>query len=276
MITPPFWLLAELTYKCPLHCVFCSNPVDYAGTGAELDTRAWKHVLEQARVMGAVQLGFSGGEPLNRDDLVELVAHARDLGFYTNLITSGVGLTPAKAHALKQAGLDHVQLSFQDSTREMNDFLSHTRTFDLKMRVAALIKEQGWPMVMNVVLHRQNLPHVARIIELAYELGAEYLELANTQYYGWAWLNRDHLIPSREELIRAETVVNEYRARYGNRCRILYVVPDYFEDKPKACMNGWGKVFLTVAPDGVAMPCHAARQLPGMVLPNVRQMSLQE
>lgn len=275
-VTPPFWLLAELTYQCPLHCVFCSNPVDYKHTGAELSTQEWKRVFEQARALGAVQLGFSGGEPLQRDDLEELVAHAHKLGFYTNLITSGIGMTEQRAKALKQAGLDHVQLSFQDSTREMNDFLSHTRTFDLKKRVAAIIKAQGWPMVMNVVMHRQNLPHIGRIIELAYELEAEYLELANTQYYGWAWLNRDQLIPSREQLQQAEAVVNEYRAKFGNRCRILYVVPDYFEEVPKACMNGWGNIFLTVAPDGLAMPCHAARQLPGLNLPSVKTHSVKD
>jgi PqqA peptide cyclase len=169
-----------------------------------------------------------------------------------------------------------VQLSFQDSTREMNDFLSHTKTFDLKKRVAGLIKSEGWPMVMNVVLHRQNLPHVGRIIELAYELEAEYLELANTQYYGWAWLNRNHLIPTHAELVQAEAVVNEYRQKYGDKCRIFFVVPDYFEDRPKACMNGWGKVFLSIAPDGTAMPCHAARQLPGLQLPSVHTHSIRD
>ncbi|MGH8786713.1 MAG: pyrroloquinoline quinone biosynthesis protein PqqE [Cupriavidus necator] len=275
-VQPPFWLLAELTYRCPLHCVFCSNPVNYTDTAAELDTASWKRVFEEARAMGAVQLGFSGGEPLQRDDLEELVAHAHGLGFYTNLITSGIGLTPERARRLKAAGLDHVQLSFQDSTRELNDFLSHTRTFDVKKRAATLIKENGWPMVMNVVLHRHNLPHVGRIIELADELGAEYLELANTQYYGWAWLNRDHLLPTAERLREAESVVNRYREQLQGRCKILFVVPDYFEDRPKACMNGWGSVFLAVAPDGLAMPCHAARQLPGLAWPSVREQSLHD
>jgi pyrroloquinoline quinone biosynthesis protein E len=266
---PPLWLLAELTYRCPLHCVFCSNPVAYKGTGPELDTATWKRVFEEARAMGAVQLGLSGGEPLLRDDLEELVAHAHRLGFYSNLITSGVGLTEQRAAALRAAGLDHVQLSFQDSTREMNDFLSHTRTFDLKLKVASIIKAQGWPMVMNVVLHCHNLPHVGRIIDMANELGAEYLELANTQYYGWGWLNRDHLLPTHAQLLEAERVVNEKRAQLDGRCKVIFVVPDYFEERPKACMNGWGSIFLAVAPDGVAMPCHAARELPGMMLPSV-------
>jgi len=273
---PPFWVLAELTYQCPLHCVFCSNPVNMTSRVSELSTAQWKDALTEARAMGAVQLGFSGGEPLVRDDLEVLVAHAHELGFYTNLITSGVGLTEARAKALKSAGLDHIQLSFQDSTQELNDFLSHTRTFDLKQRVAKLIKEQGWPMVMNVVLHRHNLDHIDKIIDMALALDAQYLELANTQYYGWAFKNRLALLPSHEQLVKAEAVVNDYRARIGSRCQLIFVVPDYFEERPKACMNGWGKVFLAIAPDGVAMPCHAARELPGLDLPNVTQISLRE
>lgn len=267
---PPLWLLAELTYKCPLHCVFCYNPTDYLRYDRELTTAEWVDVLCQARAMGAAQLGFSGGEPLVRDDLEELVAEAHRLGFYTNLITSGVGLNDTRARRLKEAGLDHIQLSFQDSTRELNDFLSHTRTFELKKKVAALIKAYDWPMVMNCVLHRHNLPHLDKIIDMALDLGAEYLELANTQYYGWALQNRQHLLPTREQLREAEAVVNHYRERIGNRCRLLFVVPDYFEERPKACMNGWGKVFLSIAPDGTAMPCHNAGSLPGLELPNVR------
>ena len=271
---PPLWLLAELTYQCPLHCVFCYNPTQHARIKDELTTAQWVDVMRQARKLGAAQLGFSGGEPLVRDDLEELVQEAHALGYYTNLITSGVGLTEARAQRLKDAGLDHVQLSFQDSTRELNDFLSHTKTFELKQKVARLIKAHDWPMVMNCVLHRHNLPHVGQIIEMALALDAEYLELANTQYYGWAWVNRDHLMPTHEQLIEAEAVVNRYRETIGKRCKLLFVVPDYFEERPKACMNGWGSVFLSVAPDGVAMPCHNARDLPGLKLPNVRDMPL--
>ena len=271
---PPLWLLAELTYRCPLHCVFCYNPTQYARIKEELTTAQWVDVMRQARALGAAQIGFSGGEPLLRDDLEELVQEARHLGFYTNLITSGIGLTDARARRLKDAGLDHVQLSFQDSTRELNDFLSHTKTFDLKKRVAQLIKQYDWPMVMNCVLHRHNLPHVDKIIDMALALDAEYLELANTQYYGWAWTNRDQLMPTQEQLREAEAVVNRYRAEIGNRCRILFVVPDYFEDRPKACMNGWGAVFLAIAPDGTAQPCHNALNLPGLDLPNVQGQAL--
>ncbi|WP_042300838.1 pyrroloquinoline quinone biosynthesis protein PqqE [Paraburkholderia kururiensis] len=273
-VPPPLWLLAELTYRCPLHCVFCSNPVNYAAHSHELDTAQWLDVLREARALGAAQLGFSGGEPLLRDDLEVLVAEARKLGFYTNLITSGIGLTEKRIGDLKAAGLDHIQLSFQDSTQELNDFLSSTRTFELKRRVASLIKAHGFPMVLNCVLHRYNLPHVDRIIEMALAMGAEYLELANTQYYGWAKANQAQLMPTREQLEDAEAVVQRYRETHGDLCKIFFVVPDYFERRPKRCMNGWGAVFLGVAPDGTALPCHAARDLPGLVFPKVTEQPL--
>jgi PqqA peptide cyclase len=272
---PPLWLLLELTYRCPLHCVFCYNPTDFANVGRELDTDQWVRVLREARALGAVQLGLSGGEPLARDDLEIIAGEAHALGYYTNLITSGIGLTEARIAALKSAGVDHIQLSFQDSTREMNDFLSSTRTFELKAKVAALIKQHDYPMVLNVVLHRLNIDHVGDILAMAERMGAEYVELANTQYYGWASLNRAHLLPSRAQLQRAEQVTQEFRARLGERMRIFFVVPDYFETRPKPCMNGLGSVFLTVAPDGLALPCHAARMLPGLDLPNVRDVSVQ-
>ena len=273
---PPLWLLAELTYRCPLHCVFCYNPVDFAKTSTELSTDDWLRVLREARAAGSVQCGFSGGEPMLRDDLEVLVAEAHRLGFYTNLLTSGVGLTEARAAALKQAGLDHIQLSFQDSTKELNDFLSHTKTFDLKRRTADLIKAHGWPMVLNCVVHRLNIDYIGQIIELAVELGAEYLELANSQYYSWAELNRDALLPSREQLERAERITNEYRQKLGDKIRIFFVVPDYYETRPKKCMNGWGNVFLTVTPDGTALPCHTARMFKGIEFPNVKDMSIQD
>jgi pyrroloquinoline quinone biosynthesis protein E len=270
----PLWLLAEITYKCPLHCVFCYNPVDYTNYGQELTTEDWLRVLRQGREIGATQLGFSGGEPLVRDDLEILVAEARKLGYYSNLITSGVGLNEKRISAFKEGGLDHIQLSFQDSTKELNDFLSSTRTFDLKQKVAKLIKKHEYPMVLNCVLHRHNIDHVQQILEMAEAMEAEYVELANTQYYGWAYVNRDHLLPTREQLQRAEEVTNKFRERVGNRMRIFFVVPDYYENRPKACMNGWGAVFLTITADGLALPCHEARQLPGLNFPNVRDHDL--
>jgi pyrroloquinoline quinone biosynthesis protein E len=271
---PPLWLLLELTYRCPLHCVFCYNPTDFTRTGPELCTEDWLRVLREARALGAVQLGLSGGEPLVRDDLELIVAEAHRLGFYINLITSGVGLNETRIAALKAAGLDHIQLSFQDSSKQMNDFLSSTRTFELKSKVAALIKQYDYPMVLNVVLHRLNIDHVEEILDMADRLGAEYVELANTQYYGWAWHNRDQLMPSRAQVERAEAATKRFRERIGRPMQIYFVVPDYFERRPKPCMNGLGSIFLTVTPDGTALPCHAARMLPGLEFPNVRDTSV--
>lgn len=273
-IGPPLWLLMELTYRCPLHCVFCYNPTDFANTGPELATDDWLRVLREARALGAVQLGLSGGEPLARDDLEILVAEAHSLGYYSNLITSGIGMTEERIAALKRAGLDHIQLSFQDSSREMNDFLSSTRTFELKARVAGLIRKYEYPMVLNVVLHRLNIDHVEEILDMAERMGADYVELANTQYYGWAWLNRDRLLPTRDQLQRAQAALERFRARPGQKAKAFFVVPDYFETRPKACMSGLGSVFLAVTPDGTALPCHAARMLPGLTFPNVRDQSI--
>ncbi|EHR72535.1 coenzyme PQQ biosynthesis protein E [Burkholderiales bacterium JOSHI_001] len=275
-VGPPLWLLAELTYRCPLHCVFCYNPVDFATQDQELGTEDWLRVLREARELGSVQCGFSGGEPLLRDDLEVLVAEARRLGYYTNLLTSGVGFSEARAAALKEAGLDHVQLSFQDSTREVNDFLSHTKTFELKQRVARSIKANGWPMVMNVVIHRMNIEHIDRIIGMAADLGAEYLELANTQYYSWAQVNRAHLLPTTEQLKRAEAITDQWRLRLGEQMKLFFVAPDYHEGTPKRCVNGWGSTFLNIAPDGTALPCHTAKMLPGLSFPNVRDTSVRD
>ncbi|HEY1058264.1 MAG TPA: pyrroloquinoline quinone biosynthesis protein PqqE [Limnobacter sp.] len=279
MATPrpagPLWLLAELTYRCPLHCVFCYNPVDYTRQDTELSTEAWKDTLKQARALGAVQLGFSGGEPLLRDDLEELVAYGHSLGYYTNLITSGIGLKPARLEALKKAGLDHIQVSFQDATQAANDALSDTKTFAKKLEIVQAVKAAGWPMVLNVVLHRLNLDHIDAIIELAEKLGVEYLELANTQYYGWAYQNKAALIPTHAQLRHAEERVQVWREKLGKRMKLLFVVPDYFEKTPKPCMSGWGNVFLSISPDGTALPCQAARMLPGFEFPNVKTHSIE-
>lgn len=273
-IPHPQWLNAELTYKCPLHCVFCYNPLDYAKVNDELTTDQWLKTLREARKMGVVQLGFSGGEPLMRDDLEILVAEAHRLGFYTNLLTSGIGLTEKRIKAFKEAGLDHIQLSFQDSTKEMNDFLSSTKTFELKRKAATLIKQFDYPMVLNVVLHRLNIDHIDKILDLALQLDAEYIELANTQYYGWSFLNRDQLLPTKAQLEKAEAYTNEFRKKVGDKIRIFFVVPDYHATRPKACMSGWGKIFINIAPDGMVLPCHEARMLPGITFPNVKDMAL--
>ncbi len=272
----PRWLLAELTYRCPLQCPYCSNPVDYTRHTDELDTDDWLGVLTDARALGAVQLGFSGGEPLVRRDLAVLVRHARQLGYYSNLITSGYGMTEAKVAELKEAGLDHIQISIQSPEKLLNDQLAGTESFEHKQKVARLVKKYGYPMVLCVVIHRQNIHQMQAILEMAMELNADYLELANTQYYGWAHLNRDQLLPSRRQLKEAEAMAQSYKERLKGTMKIYYVVPDLYEDRPKACMNGWGTTFLTIAPDGVALPCHAARELPGLDFPNVRDTSIED
>ncbi|TAN47005.1 MAG: pyrroloquinoline quinone biosynthesis protein PqqE [Methylococcaceae bacterium] len=274
-MTKPRWLLAELTYRCPLQCPYCSNPLDYVAHSNELTTDEWKRVFSEARAMGAVQLGLSGGEPLIRPDLPELVQHARNLGYYSNLISSGYGLDEPKIVALKSAGLDHIQISIQSPEKTLNDFLAGTESFEHKKAVAHLIKRHGYPMVLCVVIHRQNIHQMREILDMAVELGADYLELANCQYYGWALLNRDQLLPTQAQFIEAEAIAQEYKTRMAGKMKIYYVVPDYYEDRPKACMNGWGTTFLTIAPDGQALPCHEARVLPGLNCPNVRDYSIQ-
>ncbi len=273
-VSPPLWLLAELTYACPLQCPYCSNPLDFADyLKRELSTDQWVSVLRQGRELGAVQLGFSGGEPAVRRDLEHLVEESRQLGFYSNLITSGYGLDEARIGRLKAAGLDHIQVSFQASDAEMNDFLAGTRCFDQKREIAAAVKAHGYPMVLCCVIHRHNVEHLGQIIEMARELGADYLELATAQYYGWALKNRGALLPTRTQVEQAEAVAHDYQNRFKGKMKIYYVVPDYFEGRPKACAAGWAKLFLNIAPDGTALPCHAAKQLP-LEFPNVRDQSL--
>ena len=276
-IGPPLWLLAELTYRCPLQCPYCSNPLDFAQTESELSTEEWVRVLRQGREMGAAQLGFSGGEPLVRQDLGELIAEARHLGYYSNLITSGLGLTRAKVESFAEAGLDHIQVSFQASDPELNNAVAGSRkAFEQKLAMARAVKEAGYPMVLNFVIHRHNIHQMNDIVALCDRLGADYVELATCQYYGWAFKNREGLMPSRAQLEKAEHEVNQNRARLmdeGSAMKLIFVTPDYYEERPKPCMNGWGSLFLTVAPDGTAFPCHSARLLP-IDFPNVRDKNL--
>ncbi|MCY1345272.1 Coenzyme PQQ synthesis protein E [compost metagenome] len=274
---PPLWLLAELTYRCPLQCPYCSNPLDFARQGEELTTAEWIEVFRQARELGAAQLGFSGGEPLVRQDLEELIRAARQLGYYTNLITSGIGLTEARVAAFKDAGLDHIQISFQAADEEVNNLLAGSRkAFAQKLAMARAVKAAGYPMVLNFVTHRHNIDNIARIIELCIELEADFVELATCQFYGWAELNRAGLLPTRAQLERAERITHSYRAKLAaekHPCKLIFVTPDYYEERPKACMNGWGSLFLDITPDGTALPCHSARQLP-VRFPNVKEHDL--
>ena len=271
----PLWLLAELTYRCPLQCPYCSNPVEMSKYKNELTTEDWFRVMQQARKMGATQLGFSGGEPLVRKDLEDLIKEARRLGFYTNLITSGVGMDESRIVAFKEAGLDHIQISFQASNEELNNYIGKSKSFQHKYEMARLVKKYEYPMVLNIVLHRKNVDQIKDILDMTVDLNADYVELASTQYYGWSRINIDQLLPTREQLKNAELVAREYQEKMKDKMKVIYVIPDYFEDRPKKCMNGWGNIFLTIAPDGSALPCHAAGQLPGLEFPKVTDHDLE-
>ncbi|MEQ0561764.1 pyrroloquinoline quinone biosynthesis protein PqqE [Amycolatopsis sp. NEAU-NG30] len=275
-VSPPLGLLAELTHRCPLHCPYCSNPVELTARDAELSTQDWRAVLSQARELGVLQVHLSGGEPLARPDLPELVTHASGLGCYVNLVTSGLGLTAARLDDLAARGLAHVQLSAQGATRARADLLAGAKAFDRKLAAAAVVKASGLPLTLNVVLHRQNHDQLAGIIELAEQMGADRLELANTQYYGWALRNRAALMPTREQLAAAEPVVRAAVARLRGTMEIVYVVADYYEPFPKPCMHGWGARQLTVAPDGTVLPCPAASAISTLSLSNVRDTPLAE
>ena len=258
----PFGLLAELTYGCPLHCSYCSNPIDLAAHTDELTTAEWQRVLVEARDLGVLQLHLSGGEPLLRRDLPEIVRCAGELGLYTNLITSALGLTPRRAEELLAAGLDHVQISLQADEAALSDRIAGARSFERKLVAARLVKELGWPLTLNVVLHRHNVDRVAGILDLAEQLEADRIELAHTQYYGWALRNRDGLLPSRAQLEHAQGVVRAARERLQGRMEVIYVLPDYHSRYPKPCMGGWGTRQLTVVPDGDVLPCPTAHTLP--------------
>ncbi|MDQ2931069.1 MAG: pyrroloquinoline quinone biosynthesis protein PqqE [Gemmatimonadota bacterium] len=270
----PTTLLAELTHRCPLHCPYCSNPIDLARAQSELSTEDWKRVFTQARELGALQLGLSGGEPLIRRDLEELVVHAKSLGFYQTLVTSAIGLTRERAVRLKEAGLEHVQISFQDSEKEIAEKIAGTRSWDAKHQAAQWIKELDFAFSVNVVLHRANLDHLAEIIDMAGALGADRIELANTQYYGWAVLNRESLMPTRSQIERSEAIVDAAVEKYRGKMQIIYVLPDYYSEFPKPCQGGWGNFYLVVAPDGRTMPCHAASQITTLSFDNVRDHSV--
>ena len=269
----PFGLLAELTYSCPLSCPYCSNPLNLADYRDELTTAEWQRVLAEARELGVLQLHLSGGEPLLRRDLVEIVNSANELGLYTNLITSALGLSRRRAEQLRAAGLDHVQISIQAHEPAVSDRIAGTPSFERKIEAGRVVKELGWPLTLNVVLHRQNIDSVADILRLAEELAADRVELANTQYYGWALRNREALLPSKAQVERAEAVVRAARPRLQGRMDVIYVLPDYYNQYPKPCMGGWGKRQLTVAPNGDALPCPAAQAIP-LPRASVREDSL--
>ncbi len=272
----PYTLIAELTYKCPLRCPYCSNPLEYTRHDKELDTETWLRVFAEAEDLGVVQLNLTGGEPLIRRDLEELIAGARKLDLYTNLITSGIPLTRERLARFRELGLDNVQLSIQDVKPADSDRIAGLRSFERKLEVARWVKELGLPLTINTVLHRDNLDHVADVIEMAERLRADRLELANTQYLGWALVNRKALLPSPEQLDRARAVALAARERLKGKMEVLFVVPDYHREFPPACMDGWGRRFLLVSPDGLALPCHVAHEIPGLTFERVGTRPLAE
>jgi pyrroloquinoline quinone biosynthesis protein E len=270
-------LLAELTHRCPLQCPYCSNPLALERVATELDTAGWLRVLDEAAALGVLQVHFSGGEPLIRRDLPDLVRRAASLNLYSNIITSGVLLDDRMMAALNDAGIDHIQLSLQDSDPAGNDRIgNYARAFEKKRAAADRIRNAGLPLTLNFVVHRQNVDRVADMIRMAEQCGAERVEIAHVQYYGWGLVNRDALLPTRADLDQSTEVVEAARLRLAGRMVIDYVVPDYHAVRPKACMGGWARRFMNISPSGRALPCHAAETLPGFDFPSVREHSLAE
>jgi len=274
---PPMGLIAELSHRCPLACPYCSNPLALERGSAELDTATWLRVLEEAAALGILHVHFTGGEPTARRDLVELVRQCRALGLYSNLITSGVLLDAASLARLAEAGLDHVQLSFQDAEAASADRIGgYAGGHEKKLAVARLVREAGLPLTANFVIHRQNIERLPAMLALGERLGAGRIEIAHVQYYGWGLVNRDALLPSLAQLDAATAEVEAARARLAGRVVIDYVVPDYHAARPKACMGGWARRFINISPSGKALPCHAAETLPGFDFPSVRETSLRQ
>jgi pyrroloquinoline quinone biosynthesis protein E len=274
-VDPPLALLAELTHRCPLQCPYCSNPLELERAANEMQTDEWLRTIREAAELGCMQVHFSGGEPTVRQDLEVLITGATEAGLYTNLITSGVTLNDVRLKSLVTAGLEHVQLSFQDSEAEIGERIGgYVGAHAKKIAAAARVREAELPLTANFVIHRQNLHHIEAMITMAVEMGAHRVELANVQYYGWALENRAALMPSREQLDRMNAIVASARERLNGVIVIDYVVPDYYAQRPKSCMAGWGRRFLNVSPSGKVLPCHAAESITSLSFDNVRQRSL--
>lgn len=276
-LAPPLAVLAELTHRCPLACPYCSNPLMLDRARDELDTPSWLRVIDEAASLGALQIHFSGGEPLVRRDLEPMVQGAHAAGLYTNLITSAVLLDGERLVRLKTAGLDHVQISFQDSEAGNADRIAgFAGGYQKKVAAARLVRAQGLALTINAVVHRQNIAHIPEIIDLALALGAERIEIAHVQYYGWALLNRSSLMPTREQVQTAVKFVAAARERLRGRLVIDQVIPDYYAKRPKACMGGWAHQFMNITPAGLVLPCHAAQSITGLRFDSVRERSLRE
>jgi len=274
-LSNPLALIAEVTHRCPLHCVYCSNPLQLEGVPAELSTEEWTSVFRQAGALGMLHAHFTGGEPLARADLAELVVAARGAGLYTNLITSGMGLNQQRLQVLVDAGLDHIQLSFQDSREESANWIAGAKAHAHKIELARAIHRHKVAFTVNLVVHRQNLDHLEEMIAFIEQLHPDRVEVAHAQYYGWALANRAALLPTRAQLQKAVAIVAEAEKRLAGKMRIDSVVPDYYAKYPKACMGGWGQRLMLINPSGKALPCHAAEVLPGLSFENVRQKTLE-
>jgi pyrroloquinoline quinone biosynthesis protein E len=275
MIPNPLALIAEVTHRCPLHCVYCSNPLQLAGLSSELSTAEWVNILQQAGKLGMLHAHFTGGEPLARPDLTELIAAARAAGLYTNLITSGIGLAEKRLQALVEAGLDHIQLSFQDSREDSANWIAGAKAHAYKIELSSMIRRHKIAFTVNLVVHRQNIDHLEEMIAFIEELAPQRIEIAHTQYYGWALQNRAALLPTRPQLEKAVQAVEAAEKRLAGRIRVDSVVPDYYARFPKACMGGWGRRLMLINPAGKVLPCHAAEVIPGLAFENVREQTLE-
>jgi PqqA peptide cyclase len=275
MISNPLALIAEVTHRCPLHCVYCSNPLQLAGTESELSTEQWTSVFQQSGKLGMLHAHFTGGEPLARQDLTELIAAARAAGLYTNLITSGLGLSEQRLAALVAAGLDHIQISFQDSREDSANWIAGAKAHAHKIELSRVIRRHKIAFTVNLVVHRQNLDHLEEMISFIEQLNPDRVEIAHTQYYGWALANRASLMPTRAQIDAAVEIVAAAEKRLAGRIRIDSVVPDYYAKYPKACMGGWGRRLMLINPAGKVLPCHAAEVIPGMTFENVREKALE-
>jgi pyrroloquinoline quinone biosynthesis protein E len=275
MIPNPLALIAEITHRCPLHCVYCSNPIELAAVSSELSTAEWIDVFQQSGKLGMLHAHFTGGEPLARPDLTELIAGARAAGLYTNLITSGIGLAESRLQALVDAGLDHIQISFQDSREDAANWIAGAKAHAHKIELSRLIRHHKIAFTVNLVVHRQNIDHLDEMIAFIEQLAPERMEIAHTQYYGWALRNRAALLPTRAQLDKAVESVASAEKRLAGRICIDSVVPDYYARFPKACMGGWGRRLMLINPAGKVLPCHAAEVIPGLEFENVREQTLE-
>ena len=275
-VANPLAVIAELTHRCPLHCAYCSNPLELQTRSSELSTQDWSRVFREAAALGVLQADFTGGEPLTRPDILDLIRAARAAGLYVNLITSGLPLDESRLESLVQAGLDHFQLSFQGAREEIAQEICSTKSHAQKLRVLEWLKRHRVAVTLNFVIHRRNNDQLPEMLALAESSSASRVEFANVQYFGWAFVNRDALLPTREQLTQSIDFLKKAQERLAGKIKVEYVVPDYYAKYPKPCMGGWGRKLMLITPNGDALPCHAARVIPGLSFENVKNRGLRE